>query len=201
MINVNELNFDKLNGLIPAIITDVNSGAVLMLGFMNKESIEKTIKGGKVTFYSRTKKRLWTKGETSGNFLHLKSIETDCDKDTILIEADPEGNTCHLERYSCFEKVDKSNIKFLTNLFELILSRKENKPENSYTAKLFEKGIDRIAQKVGEEAVETVIAAKNDDKGELIYESADLLYHLLVLLAEKDIHLEEVIDELIKRHK
>ncbi len=201
MIDVEKINFEKMNGLIPAVIIDDNGDAVLMVGFMNREALEKTLESGKVTFFSRSKNRLWTKGETSGNYLFVKEILSDCDSDTLLIKANPAGETCHLGNYSCFEDVKKNNLSFLAELFSLIKDRKVNRPEGSYTTKLFEKGIDRIAQKVGEEAVETVIASKNNNREDFIYETADLFYHLLVLLAEKDVELNEVIDELVKRHK
>lgn len=201
MIDVEKIKFEKMNGLIPAVVIDENGGAVLMVGFMNREALEKTLESGKVTFFSRGKNRLWTKGETSGNYLFVKEILPDCDNDTLLIQANPAGETCHLGNYSCFENVKKNDFSFLAELFSLIKDRKVNRPEGSYTTKLFEKGIDRIAQKVGEEAVETVIASKNDKREDFIYETADLFYHLLVLLAEKDVELDEVIAELVKRHK
>lgn len=199
MIDINKIDFDKMNGLVPAVITDNFTGQVLMLGFINKEALQKTIDERKVTFHSRSKKRLWTKGETSGNFLNLIDIKLDCDNDTLLISANPEGNTCHLDQYSCFG-VGKENYKFLKYLDELIKDRKEKLPENSYTTKLFKQGENRIIQKVGEEAVETVIAAKNNDRKEIINETADLLFHLLVMLTEKDIAFSDVIGELEKRH-
>lgn len=199
MIDINKVDFDKMNGLVPAVITDNFTGQVLMLGFMNKEAVQKTIDEKKVTFYSRSKKRLWTKGETSGNFLRLIAIKLDCDNDTLLISVNPEGNTCHLDQYSCFG-IEKENYRFLKYLDELIKDRKEKLPENSYTTKLFKQGENRIIQKVGEEAVETIIAAKNNDREEIINESADLLFHLLVMLTEKDIAFSDVIGELEKRH-
>jgi phosphoribosyl-ATP pyrophosphohydrolase/phosphoribosyl-AMP cyclohydrolase len=161
-----------------------------MLGFMNKEAVQKTINEKKVTFYSRSKERLWTKGETSGNYLNLVNIKLDCDNDTLLISANPQGNTCHLDQYSCFG-IEKENYKFLKYLDNLIKDRREKLPENS----------NRIIQKVGEEAVETVIAAKNNDRKEIINETADLLYHLLVMLNQKEISLNDVISELENRHK
>lgn len=199
MIDINKIDFDKMNGLVPAVITDNFTGQVLMLGFMNREAVQKTINEKKVTFYSRSKKRLWTKGETSVNFLRLIDIKLDCDNDTLLVSANPEGNTCHLNQYSCFG-IEKENYKFLMYLDELIKDRKEKLPENSYTTKLFKDGENRIIQKVGEEAIETVIAAKNNDRNEIINETADLLFHLLVMLNEKNISLNEVITELEKRH-
>lgn len=199
MIDINKIDYDKMNGLVPAVITDNFTGQVLMLGFMNKEAVQKTIDEKKVTFYSRSKKRLWTKGETSGNYLNLVDIKIDCDNDTLLIAANPQGNTCHLDRYSCFG-IEKENYLFLKYLDNLVKKRKEDLPENSYTTQLFRQGENRIIQKVGEEAVETVIAAKNNYREELINESADLLFHLLVMLAEKEIALSDVFGELEKRH-
>ena len=200
MIDVSKINFDKLNGLVPAIIVDNNSEKVLMLGFMNKESLNKTIEIGKATFYSRSRKSLWTKGETSGNFLFVKKILTDCDNDSLLIYADPNGPTCHTGNYSCFS-LEKSGINFLEKLNDLVKQRKIELPENSYTTKLFKEGSDRIIQKVGEESVEVVIAAKNKSRKEIIYESADLLFHLLVMLTDNNIELKDVVSELESRHK
>src|SRR3989304_946921 len=201
MIDLSKLNFEKLNGLIPAVVVDYKTDIVLMLGFMNKESLEKTIETKLVTFFSRTRKELWTKGETSGNYLRLIEIKPDCDNDSLLIYAEPDGNTCHTGSYSCFN-IDKSgSIKFLAQLAEIIKERKINLPENSYTTKLFKEGENRIIQKVGEEAVETVIAAKNRDKKEIINETSDLIYHLFVMLAEQEIEFEDVIENLKKRHK
>lgn len=199
--DIEKLNFDKLNGLIPAIIIDVNTEQVLMLGFMNKESLQKTIETNLVTFFSRTRNSLWTKGETSGNYLHLEKILADCDNDSLLIYANPEGNTCHLKNYSCFNIERKENYNFLFELEKIINERKKNLPENSYTAKLFKEGKDRIIQKVGEEAIETVIASKNDSRERMINETSDLIYHLLVLLAELNIPFNEIIDCLKERHK
>ena len=200
MIDINKVNFEKAGGLVPAIILDNSTGQVLMLGFMNEESLKKTVDEKKVVFYSRTKKRLWQKGETSGNYLNLVSISIDCDNDALLISVIPEGPTCHTGSYSCFNSVEKSNISFLDYLFNLIKQRKAELPEDSYTTKLFNKGPDKIAQKVGEEAVETIIAAKNRDREEIINESADLIYHLFVMLAEQDIELFEIADKLQSRH-
>ncbi|GAB4133750.1 MAG: bifunctional phosphoribosyl-AMP cyclohydrolase/phosphoribosyl-ATP diphosphatase HisIE [Ignavibacteriales bacterium] len=200
MIDLNKLNFEKLNGLIPTIIIDVNSDSVLMLGFMNEEALRKTLSIGKVTFFSRTKNRLWTKGETSGDFLFVEDIFTDCDNDTLLIYANPKGNTCHLGNYSCFENIKGNDRKFLWQLFELVKSRKESMPENSYTTSLFKEGENRIIQKVGEEAIETVIAAKNNDKEEIVNEVSDLIFHLFVMLNEKNISFDEIVTNLKKRH-
>ena len=199
MINADELNFEKLGGLIPAVVCDVQTNQVLMLGFMNQEAFTKTIESKFVTFFSRTRNSLWTKGETSGNYLNLVEIKKDCDNDSLLVFANPVGPTCHLGTYSCFE-LEKNNITFLNQLNELIKERKNQLPENSYTTKLFQQGTDRIIQKVGEEAIETVIAAKNRDRNEIISETSDLIYHLLVMLAEQEIELEDVVSKLIDRH-
>ena len=200
MISSDKMNFDRLDGLIPAVIIDNITNTVLMVGFMNKESLEITIATRKVTFYSRSRKKMWTKGETSGNFLHVIEIKSDCDDDTLLIKAIPDGNTCHNGDYSCFKEEQYPGITFLNELFSLIQSRKKNLPEHSYTTKLFLEGEDRIIQKVGEEAVETIIAAKNKNKKDLINETSDLIYHLFVLLAEKDIPLTDIAENLHKRH-
>jgi phosphoribosyl-AMP cyclohydrolase / phosphoribosyl-ATP pyrophosphohydrolase len=200
-ISPDKLNFDRLNGLIPAVIVDNITGAVLMVGFMNKESLEITNKSGRVTFYSRSRKKLWTKGETSGNFLHVMEIKTDCDYDTLLIKVIPDGDTCHEGNYSCFKEEKYPGVTFLNELYNLIQSRKKLLPEHSYTTKLFLEGEDRIIQKVGEEAIETVIAAKNKDKKELINETSDLIYHLFVLLVEKGIPITDIVDHLHKRHQ
>jgi len=199
MINIDEIDFGKLNGLVPAIILDDTTGQVLMLGFMNEDALQKTIKTEKVTFYSRSKNRLWTKGETSQNYLLLKSIKVDCDNDTLLIHAEPQGPTCHTGDYSCFGET-RENINWLLKLSDLIQKRKEELPEDSYTTKLFKSGENRIIQKVGEEAVETVIAAKNRDKKEIINETSDLIYHLLVMLAEQEIEFKEIVENLESRH-
>jgi phosphoribosyl-ATP pyrophosphohydrolase/phosphoribosyl-AMP cyclohydrolase len=199
MINADELNFEKLGGLIPAVICDAQTNQVIMLGFMNKDAFTKTIDTKLVTFFSRTRNSLWTKGETSGNSLNLVEIKKDCDNDSLIVYANPVGPTCHLGTYSCFG-VGKSNINFLNRLSELIKQRKIQLPENSYTTKLFQQGADRIIQKLGEEAIETVIAAKNRDKNEIVNETSDLLYHLLVMLAEQEIDFEDVVTKLIERH-
>ncbi|NLT52361.1 MAG: bifunctional phosphoribosyl-AMP cyclohydrolase/phosphoribosyl-ATP diphosphatase HisIE [Ignavibacteria bacterium] len=201
MINIDKLNFSKLNGMIPAIIIDSVTEKVLMLGFMNREALEKTIELKKVTFFSRTKQRLWTKGETSNNYLHVKDIKVDCDSDSLLIYAQPDGPTCHMGNYSCFGIQKDRDIKWLSGLFNLISERKKSLPENSYTTKLFKSGGNRIIQKVGEEAVETIIAAKNEDKEEIINETSDLIFHLFVMLNYLDIDLSEIVKNLEKRHK
>lgn len=195
-----KLNFKKLDGLIPAIVQNRSTMQILMLGFMNEEAYKKTLKSGKVTFWSRTKKRLWQKGETSGNYLEVVDIKTDCDKDSLLILANPQGPTCHTGKYSCFGDKE-NNILFLKKLFDLIRDRKKKRPKNSYTTSLFKKGLDEIVKKVGEESVEVIIAAKSETKKRLVEESADLLYHLLVLLAEKEVDLDEVVAELAQRYK
>jgi phosphoribosyl-ATP pyrophosphohydrolase/phosphoribosyl-AMP cyclohydrolase len=196
-----ELDFEKGKGLIPAIVQDSETFQVLMLGYMDKRAFEQTQATGKVTFYSRTKQRLWTKGETSGNFLLLDSLEMDCDGDTLLIKVHPQGPTCHLGTDTCFGTKNQLNkIQFLGELQAIIKNRKEHSPEGSYTASLFSSGINKIAQKVGEEAVEVVIEAKDADNDKLKEETADLLFHLLVLLQEKEVDLSEVVEVLRKRH-
>lgn len=198
-----ELDFDKAgNGLIPAIIQDNLTNKVLMLGFMNREAYDKTVAENKVTFFSRTKKRLWTKGEESGNFLHVVSIQSDCDDDTLLIKVNPAGPVCHTGTDTCWGEVNRSDdFMFLKELQDFIDKRKEEMPEGSYTTSLFQKGTAKIAQKVGEEAVETVIEAMANNDERLLYESADLVYHLIVLLTYKGYRLEDIARELKKRHK
>jgi phosphoribosyl-ATP pyrophosphohydrolase/phosphoribosyl-AMP cyclohydrolase len=193
------MDFKKLNGLVPAIIQDATSRQVLMLGFMNEEALEKTRAEGKVTFFSRTKNRLWTKGEESGNFLHVQEILEDCDRDTLLIRVRPEGPVCHTGSDTCFDE-DNRTGDFLYALQELIHERREKMPENSYTSKLFSKGINKIAQKVGEEAVELVIEAKDNDDQRFLDEAADLVYHLMVLLSAKGYGLNDVERVLEARH-
>ena len=168
-----------------------------MLGFMNKEALEKTIGTKLVTFFSRTRKALWTKGETSKNYLHLVDIKPDCDNDTLLIYAKPDGNTCHTGKYSCFDIPNFPSLNFLNELFNLVKERKVKMPEKSYTTDLFKYGANRIIQKVGEEAIETVIAAKNRDKKEIINETSDLIYHLFVMLAEQEIDFEDIVKNLV----
>lgn len=196
-----ELDFEKMGGLIPAIIQDNCTGKVLMLGFMNKEAYEKTLEIGKVTFFSRTKKRLWTKGEESGNFLNVCSITADCDKDTLLIKANPAGPVCHTGSDTCFDEKNEADFYFIRYLQEFIERRKVEMPDGSYTTSLFKKGVNRMAQKVGEEAVETVIEATNGTQDGFIYEASDLIYHLLVLLVSKGLRMEDLARELKKRHK
>ncbi len=201
MIEISKLNFEKLNGLIPAVIIDYKTDLVLMLGFMNKESLEITIETKLITFFSRTRKELWTKGKTSGNYLKLVEIKPDCDNDSLLIYAEPDGNTCHTGNYSCFNINKTDSIKFIEELSKIIRERKERLPENSYTTKLFKEGENRIIQKFGEESVEVIIAAKNNDRKEIINEVSDLIYHLLVLLEEKEIKLSDISANLEKRHE
>ena len=193
-------NFKNDSDLFPAIIQDWRSGVVLMLGYMNKESYEKTLAEGKVTFFSRSKGRLWTKGESSGHYLLVKSVAVDCDKDTILIQAAPLGPTCHTGSTSCFGDVKAPSFSFFSRLEDTITSRKNAPPVESYTASLFSSGLERIAQKVGEEAVEVVIASLASDKAKLNQESADLIFHLLVLLEASNSSLAEVLDVLRARH-
>lgn len=196
-----QIDFNKGDGLVPAIVQDVKTQKVLMLGYMNKESYEKTIESGKVTFYSRSKQRLWTKGEESGNFLNLKDLSLDCDKDTLLIKVDPVGPVCHKGTDTCWEEANEaSSIDFLLQLQQVITERKKNLSEKSYTASLFQKGINKIAQKVGEEAVELVIEAKDDNEDLFMGEAADLMFHYLVLLSAKGYSLEQVVALLETRH-
>lgn len=196
-----ELDFEKMNGLIPAIIQDNSTQKVLMLGFMNQEAYQKTVETGKVTFFSRTKNRLWTKGEESGNFLHVVSIKADCDNDTLLIMVNPVGPVCHTGTDTCWGDKNEQDIMFLKELQDFIDKRYEEMPEGSYTTSLFKSGVNKMAQKVGEEAVETVIEACNGTDERLIYEGADLLYHLIVLLTSKGLRIEQLADELQSRHK
>ncbi|MCD9557132.1 bifunctional phosphoribosyl-AMP cyclohydrolase/phosphoribosyl-ATP diphosphatase HisIE [Photobacterium carnosum] len=199
------IDWEKVAGLIPAIIQDNNSGQVLMLGYMNDEALAKTLATEHVTFWSRTKNRLWTKGETSGNVLHLKSIKLDCDQDTLLVQVDPMGPTCHLNTTSCFGNDDTTDTQpalvFLHQLEQILADRKGADPDSSYTASLYARGTKRISQKVGEEGVEVALAATSGDKAELVCESADLIYHLLVLLQDQNLTLEDVINKLKQRHQ
>lgn len=201
-MNIAEIDFEKQGGLIPAVVQDVQTSKVLMVGFMNKEALEKTVSEGKVTFFSRTKNRLWTKGETSNNFLMVKNIIVDCDKDTVLIKAEPVGPVCHTGADTCFFEPNKvDNTLFINQLKEVVKQRKAASPESSYTSSLFHKGINKVAQKVGEEAVELVIEAKDDNKELFLGEAADLLFHYLVLLEAKNYTLDEVLEVLKARHK
>ena len=197
-----ELNFSKnKDGLIPVIIQDSISMTVLMLGYMNDEAIRKTKKTGNVTFYSRTKKRLWTKGEESGNFLRLVNMKVDCDNDAILIYVKPEGPTCHLGTDSCWGEKNLSKFGYLSQLEEIIAERKKDDKKNSYVASLFREGINKIAQKVGEEATETIIEAKDENKQLFLNESADLLFHYLILLQAKGFRLSDVEKVLLTRKR
>ena len=195
-----KIDFAKYSdGLVPAIIQDDSTGKVLMLGFMNEEALEKTKTIGKVTFYSRSKQRLWTKGEESGNFLELRSIIADCDNDTLLIKADPVGPVCHTGADTCFAETNSMDI--LQTLGEIIKQRFDHRSDKSYTSGLFDKGINKVAQKVGEEAIELVIEAKDDNKELFLNEAADLLYHYMVLLQAKGFSLQDVKEILQQRHK
>ena len=195
------MDFDKMNGLVPAIIQDAVTSKVLMLGFMNIEAYEKTRKEGRVTFYSRTKERLWTKGEESGHFLDVQEIIEDCDNDTLLIKVHPHGPVCHTGTDTCFSETNSAGVGFLRYLQDLVAQRKKEMPSGSYTTKLFNAGVNKIAQKVGEEAVELVIEAKDDNPELFLNESADLLYHLLVLLTEKGFDISDVMKVLEERHR
>ncbi|MEK0160399.1 bifunctional phosphoribosyl-AMP cyclohydrolase/phosphoribosyl-ATP diphosphatase HisIE [Pseudoalteromonas piscicida] len=197
--NIAEVDFDK-SALIPAIVQDVLTGVVLMQGFMNKEALEVTLEKQLVTFYSRSKSRLWTKGETSSNVLTLVEVHTDCDKDSLLIYAKPQGPTCHLGSESCFADT-MPELAFLGKLERVIAQRKNASPESSYTASLFAKDLSRSCQKVGEEGVEVALAAMKNDNEELLNESSDLLYHLIVLLQRQGLTLSDVVNTLKDRHK
>lgn len=199
MVKSSAINFTKLNGLVPCVVQDARTHAVLMLGFMNEEAYKKTLTDKKVTFYSRSKKRLWTKGESSGNYLTLVEVLLDCDQDTLLIKAIPAGPVCHTGAATCF---GESNAMWDLNTLEgIILDRKTNPQKGSYTNTLFNAGINKIAQKVGEEAVELVIEAKDNNNDLFLGEAADLLYHYLVLLSAKNIRLKDVLGVLQKRHQ
>lgn len=196
-----KIDFEKGNGLIPAIIQDIDTRKVLMLGYMNKDAYEQTLQTKKVTFFSRSRNCLWVKGETSGNYLNLKGIKSDCDNDALLVLVKPEGPVCHKGTDTCWGESNKRNsLFFLSELQDFINDRKQKMPEKSYTTTLFKDGINRIAQKVGEEALETVIEAVNGTEDRIVYEGADLLYHLIVLLAEKNLRIETLAQELESRH-
>ncbi len=195
------IDFEKMGGLVPVIVQDSDTMKVLMLGFMNEEAYNKTVATKKVTFYSRSRKCLWTKGESSGNFLNVVSIKNDCDNDTLLIEAMPEGPVCHTGTDTCWGEENKANpLMFLSSLQDFIEKRHEEMPEGSYTTSLFKDGLNRIAQKVGEEALETVIEAVNGTDDRLVYEASDMFYHLIVLLTAKGLRIERVAEELRDRH-
>jgi phosphoribosyl-ATP pyrophosphohydrolase/phosphoribosyl-AMP cyclohydrolase len=195
-----KINFNKNNGLVPAIIQDAYSGRVLMLGYMNQKALEKTQQEGKVTFFSRSRQKIWTKGETSGNYLLFRHLLVDCDCDTILIKASATGPVCHTGQDTCFNEHNRPGLSFLKELEDLIVSRKKNPREGSYTSKLFSEGIKKIVQKVGEETTEVVIDAVDGNNSQLKEETADLFYHILVMLAEREITLDEVTNVLYKRH-
>ncbi len=197
--DLDKIDFHKVKGLIPCIVQDDQTNVVLMLGYMNKEALQQTVLTKKVTFYSRTKKRLWTKGETSGNFLEVKSLKLDCDKDALLIKAKPAGPVCHKGADTCFN--EKNEASFIKTLQAIIEDRKANPKSSSYTNKLFKKGVNKIAQKFGEEAFELVIEAKDDDDKLFLNEAADLLYHYIVLLVNRGYKLEDVEKVLHDRHK
>lgn len=194
------MDFDKMNGLVPAIIQDDVTSKVLMLGYMNKEAYELTLETGKVTFFSRTKNRLWTKGEESGNFLHVVSIKPDCDEDTLLIKVNPVGPVCHTGTDTCWGEKNEEDILFLKQLQDFIDKRYQEMPEKSYTTSLFQSGVNRMAQKVGEEAVEMIIEATNGTDERMIYEGSDMIYHLIVLLTSKGYRVEDLVKELKIRH-
>ena len=195
------IDFEKMGGLVPAIIQDAKTKNVLMLGFMNQEAYEKTLATGKVTFWSRSRNQLWTKGETSGNFLNLVSIQNDCDNDTLLVKVNPIGPTCHTGTDTCWGQENTENpLLFLTELQDFIEKRHEEMPEGSYTTRLFKEGINKMAQKMGEEALEAVIEATNGTDEKLIYEVSDMFYHLIVLLTSKGLRIEDIATELQKRH-
>ncbi|MDI3527917.1 MAG: phosphoribosyl-AMP cyclohydrolase / phosphoribosyl-ATP pyrophosphohydrolase [Tenuifilum sp.] len=194
------LNFDKLNGLIPAIIQDAATNRVLMLGFMNREALEVTRKTGLATFYSRTRRQIWTKGETSGNYLKVAAIIPDCDGDTLLVKVNPQGPVCHTGNDTCFNEINRNSLGFIEYLESVIESRKDEQPDSSYTAKLFSAGNKRIAKKIGEEAVELALESETGSDERLLDETADLIYHTLVLLASRNLKFENVIDVLKNRH-
>ena len=195
------IDFNKCGGLVPAIIQDATTKVVLMLGYMNEEALKKTQETGLVTFFSRSRQCLWTKGETSGNYLHLVDIKVDCDNDTLLIQATPDGPTCHKGTDTCWGEENKPTpLLFLSELSDFIEKRHEEMPEGSYTTSLFKDGLNRMAQKVGEEALELVIEATNGTNERLIYEGSDMLYHLIVLLTSKGLRIEDMARELMERH-
>lgn len=196
------IDFDKMGGLVPAIIQDADTRQVLMLGFMNREAYDKTVATGKVTFWSRTRQTLWTKGETSGNFLNMVSMAVDCDNDTLLVKVHPDGPTCHTGTDTCWgeENTPVSSLQFISDLQDFIEKRKEEMPEGSYTTRLFRDGIAKISQKVGEEALETVIEAISGPDDKLIYEAGDMIYHLLVMLTARGLRIEDIAEELRRRH-
>ncbi|NOH23593.1 bifunctional phosphoribosyl-AMP cyclohydrolase/phosphoribosyl-ATP diphosphatase HisIE [Vibrio europaeus] len=197
------INWDKVDGLVPAIVQDFQSSQVLMMGYMNQDALAKTGETGQVTFFSRTKQRLWTKGETSGNVLQLVNMQLDCDNDTLLVKVNPIGPTCHLGNTTCWDvdPQEESQMVWLHQLELLLAARKSADPDSSYTANLYSRGTKRISQKVGEEGVEVALAATSGDKAELVCESADLIYHLLVLLQDQGLSMNDVVNKLKERHK
>ncbi|EHK9574953.1 bifunctional phosphoribosyl-AMP cyclohydrolase/phosphoribosyl-ATP diphosphatase HisIE [Vibrio parahaemolyticus] len=197
------INWEKVDGLVPAIVQDFQSSQVLMMGYMNQDALAKTGETGQVTFFSRTKERLWTKGETSGNVLQLVNISLDCDNDTLLVRVNPIGPTCHTGTTTCWDgdAQEESQMVWLHQLEQLLAARKSADPDSSYTASLYARGTKRISQKVGEEGVEVALAATSDDKAELVCESADLIYHLLVLLQDQGLSMNDVVNKLKERHK
>ncbi|MBR9875442.1 bifunctional phosphoribosyl-AMP cyclohydrolase/phosphoribosyl-ATP diphosphatase HisIE [Vibrio sp. J1-1] len=197
------INWEKVDGLVPAIVQDFQSSQVLMMGYMNQDALVKTGETGQVTFFSRTKERLWTKGETSGNVLQLVNISLDCDNDTLLVKVNPIGPTCHTGTTTCWDgdPQEESQMVWLHQLEQLLAARKDADPESSYTASLYARGTKRISQKVGEEGVEVALAATSGDKAELVCESADLIYHLMVLLQDQGLSMNDVVNKLKERHK
>ena len=203
-LDIEALDFAKGDGLLPGIVQDANSGAVLMLGYLNREALQETLRRGRVVFFSRSRGRLWEKGETSGNTLHLVSVAADCDNDALLLRVQPAGPVCHRDTPSCFgdgQPPDRDGLPFLAQLDELIRQRIAGNPEGSYTARLYSQGIKRMAQKVGEEGVEVALAAQAAGNAELLAESADLVFHLALLLRARDLSLESVARELAARHQ
>ncbi len=197
------IDWNKVDGLVPAIVQDFQSSQLLMMGYMNQDALQKTAQTGQVTFFSRSKQRLWTKGETSGHVLQLKNMALDCDNDTLLVKVNPIGPTCHTGTTTCWDNdaQEESQMVWLHQLEQLLAARKSADPDSSYTASLYARGTKRISQKVGEEGVEVALAATSGDKAELVCESADLIYHLLVLLQDQGLALSDVIDKLKERHK
>ncbi|HHF2870656.1 TPA: bifunctional phosphoribosyl-AMP cyclohydrolase/phosphoribosyl-ATP diphosphatase HisIE [Vibrio diabolicus] len=197
------INWEKVDGLVPAIVQDFQSSQVLMMGYMNQDALAKTGETGQVTFFSRTKERLWTKGETSGNVLQLVNMQLDCDNDTLLVKVNPIGPTCHLGNTTCWDvdPQEESQMVWLHQLEQLLAARKSADPDSSYTASLYDRGTKRISQKVGEEGVEVALAATSGDKAELVCESADLIYHLMVLLQDQGLSMNDVVNKLKERHK
>ena len=203
MIDISDMKYDA-NGLVPAVVTDAASGKVLMLAYMNEESLRKTMETGLATFWSRSRQELWTKGETSGNYMHVVSITADCDRDSLVIKARPDGPACHLGTESCFAypvwEGEGAEEFSLDGLYKLLEGRKAELPEGSYTTYLFQKGTDKILKKIGEESTEVIIAGKAEDKPETVYEIADLAYHVLVLMVQQGISLDDIRKELASRH-